>query len=396
MAGICYVAPDIAVPSARGASTHILELSAALAESGDEVHVISNRLAGQKQTEELRKVMFHRVYRWPKGIVSTPGSAVNKRTGDRSTGFGSLGYRMYLQTVNAARIGSFAARVMRRYGLDAVLERETAFGAGAFASLMTGRPLLLEVIGPRSSPLSLSRCFRLLAYSPLMVPSEFRSKAEYVEAAVNTEVFKVDLTARRRVRERLGIDGETVVGYVGTFQAFHGVSDLIKAAALALRRRTDLKFLLVGPHTRSSADLAGELGITKDVIFVGPVEYEDVPSYINASDILVAPYNTAGTDRETQGIGSPLKVLEYMAVGKPTIGSSLPQMRAIIRDGWNGRLFPEGDYTAMAEIVLELAESREKRDELGRNGLATVTQKYGWSLLANRINDLIREQTSAS
>ena len=393
MAGICYVAPDIAIPSPRGASTHILELAAALAKLGDEVHIVSKRLAGQKPVEEIRNVTLHRMYRWPGGVVPASEGWGTRGNDSRSVGFESLGYRLYLQTFNAARAGFFAARIIRGFSLGAVLERETAFGAGAFASVITGRPLLLEVIGPRSSPFSLSRCFKLLAYSSLMVPNEFRSRTEYVEAGVNTEIFKADGESRRKLREKLGLGDGIVVGYVGTFQTFHGVSDLLKAVELASRRRNDLKVLLVGPYSQSAVKLAADLRISSKVIFVGPVGYEDVPSYINASDIMVAPYNTVGTDRAVHGIGSPLKVLEYMATGKPTIGSSLPQLTTILQDGITGRLFPEGDFKRLAEIILELADSPVERERLGKKGSSMVNEKYVWSTLASRINDLILEHS---
>jgi len=393
LAGICYVAPDIAVPSPRGAATHILELSAALADLGDEVHVVTNRLEGQKQVEEVRRVTIHRVSRLPLGITQAPAGPGRRANESGSSGFQSLAYRMYLQTLNAARVGNFSADIIRRHNLDAVLERETAYGAGAFASFVTNRPLLLEIIGPRSSPLSLSRCFKLLAYSSLMVPEQFRSKAEYVEAAVNLGIFKPDEASGARVREQLGFGGQIVVGYVGTFQSFHGVDDLLRAAAIALKSHPELKFLLVGPQSPSSVQLVGDLGITSHVTFTGAVKYEDVPAFINASDIMVAPYRTVGTDRESHGIGSPLKVLEYMAVGKPTIGSSLPQLEAIIQDGFTGRLFPQGDTARLAGIITELAEGPAEREKLGRNGLALVSQRYAWTTLAGRINDLIARQS---
>jgi glycosyltransferase involved in cell wall biosynthesis len=381
------VAPDVGVPGTRGASTHVLELSAALKLSGDEVHVVCSRLPGQPETQEIRGVTFHRVYRLPGGIL-LPSAASGAASRKGIDGAASLGYRFYLQTVNAARVGSLVGGIIKRHGLDAIIERETAYGAGAFASVITGRPMVLEIIGPRTSPLSVARSSKLLAYSTSMVPEKALEKAEYVEAAVNPGIFKPDRASGLKVRERLGLTG-TVIGYAGTFQSFHGINDLLGASALALGKRPDLRFLMVGPRSEEASALAKALGVLDKMTFAGPVPYEEVASYLNASDILVAPYNTKGTDREQHGIGSPLKVLEYMAVGKAVIGSALPQLETMIKDGATGRLFPEGDVGRLGELIVELANDPGQRERLGREALNLVRERYTWAMLARRVNQIV-------
>jgi glycosyltransferase involved in cell wall biosynthesis len=391
MVGICYVAPDVEVPSPRGASTHILELSLALQESGNEVHVLCGRTKGQLPIEKIRGVTFHRLYRLPGGLISPPGRTSSPRNESELEGLESRAYRIYLQTANAIRVGLQASGIVKHFRLHAILERETAYGAGAVASLITSRLMLLEIIGPRTSPFSVSRCFRLFAYSPLMVPKRGRGKSVFVEAAVNTDLFKPDEAARSRVRSKYGLEGRIVVGYVGTFQSFHGISDLLKAAALALRQSPELRFVLVGPFSDEAKVSVQALGIADSVIFCGPVKYEDVPAYLNASDILVAPYNIRNTDRRVFGIGSPLKVLEYMAVGKVTIGSDLPQVKSIIDDRRTGLLFPEGDVEHLAEAILELALNPELRESLGKSGLELVRARYAWSSLATTVQSSVLE-----
>lgn len=354
--------------------------------------MLCGRSHSQLSTEDINGVIFHRFYR---GIVGqVPLSKYSWRLGgergrDRLVG---LAYRTYLQTVNAAYISAEAGRVIRLHTLDGVIERETAFGAGAIAARMTHRPMLLEVIGPRCSPLSLYQCFKLLAYNARMVPPAVRKKTIYVEAAANTSLFKRDNWAREAIREKYALGDSIVVGYVGTFQSFHGIGDLVRAAGLIIKQMPGVKFLLVGPYSQEVKRLADELGASHALIFVGPVRYEQVPSYINACDILVAPYNTKNSERKEAGIGSPLKVLEYMSVGKPTIGSALPQVAAIISHLKTGMLFPEGDVRALSDAVLELASNRDLRESLGNAAMKQVREKYTWLSLARRVQDIMAEE----
>lgn len=386
MVGICYVAPDIPVPQRRGASTHVLELARAFQQLGNQVHVVCRREKFQSREETISGVVFHRVYR---GLLA-PLPSSESRTGSdsESAGISSSAYNLYLRTFNALITGIMAARLVRSHGLQLIIERETAFGAGAIAAIIARRPMVLEIVGPNMSQLSTRVSFRILAYNEKMVPPKALSKTRFVKAAVNTEVFKPDQAARTRVRRDLGLEGSVVVGYVGTFQSWHGLEDLMKAIKILRRSSSTLKFLLVGPEKNvgdSFADIADSL------ILTGPVSYESVPGYINAADITVAPYNIQNTSRREKGIGSPLKVLEYMACGKPTVGSSLPQVAEILEDGKTGLLFPQGDANLLAQRIEELALDPALREELGKNALEKARKEFTWISFAQEVLSMSKE-----
>jgi len=301
-------------------------------------------------------------------------------------------YRLYLETGFALYVGYIAARIIDSYDLDVIIERETAFGAGAIASMISGRPMILEMIGPRFSPLSMKRSSRVLAYNALMVPERGMSKTVFVKAAVNTELFRPNPEAGRRVREGLKLDGVVTVGYVGSFLDWHGVEDLLDAAEIIKRQSGRVEFLMVGPHSEAVIKSAERRGLGEMVRFVGPVPYDRVPSYVNACDILVAPYNILRTSsRRSKGIGSPLKVLEYMACGKPSIGSDLPQVADFIEDGKTGLLFPQGDARSLANSIMLLADDLSYRQQLGNQALASIKSSYSWPALAGQIGTILEE-----
>ena len=391
MAGICYIAPDVEVPYHKGSSTHVLELSRALAGLGHKVHVISRRGRLNPKMEEIERVTFHRVYRGIIGQLRTRGTAGEGTASEGGIGLYGRAYHFYLESCFALYVACVAARMVESHGLDVIIERETAFGAGAIASKMTGRPMVLEMIGPRYSPLSMRRCSRVLAYNELMVPQKAMAKAVFVRAAVNLDLFKPNPEAGRGVRRELNLDGAVTVGYIGSFLDWHGIDDLLDAAEIINGKSGGIEFLMVGPHSDAIIESVSKRGLGDVVRLVGPVPYDKVPSFVNACDILVAPYNTLGTSRSQKGIGSPLKVLEYMACGKPSIGSDLPQVADLIEDGKTGLLFPQGDARTLASSIMALADDPHYRQQLGEQALASVRSAYSWSGLAEQIGSILEE-----
>jgi len=204
-------------------------------------------------------------------------------------------------------------------GIDVVIERETAFGAGAVLSSILGVPMVLEMVGPRVSAISLRKASKVLAYSTVMTRGRVpASKLEIVPAGVNTELFAPNQDAGEKVKRRYGLSSDFVLGYVVTFQRWHGVNELLLACSKLGPAARGVKVLLVGPYFAEAMKYSEELGLGDETKFAGPVPYEDVPEYINACDVLCAPYDPSlSTIRSEGGIGAPLKVLEYMACEKP-------------------------------------------------------------------------------
>lgn len=391
LAGICYIAPDVEVPYHKGSSTHVLELSRALTGLGHRVHVISRRGASSPAVEEIGGVTYHRLYRGVVIPLRSRGDSASSTASEGGSGLYGRAYHLYLETCFALYVGYVAARTVQSFGIDVIIERETAFGAGAIASKMTGRPMVLEMIGPWYSPLSMIRSSRVLAYNERMVPKDAMVKAVFLKAAVNLDLFKPDQEAGRKVRGQLNLDGAVTVGYIGSFLDWHGVDDLLDAAEIIKGQSGGVEFLMVGPHSEAVIASVAKRGLSDLVRFAGPVPYDRVPSYVNACDMLVAPYNILGTSRSSKGIGSPLKVLEYMACGKPAIGSDLPQVADLIEDGKTGLLFPQGDTRSLAGAIMLLADDPSYRQELGQQALASVRSTYSWSELAGQISSILEE-----
>ena len=390
---ICYVAIDVAIPHFRGASTHVYEVAKNLAHFGNEVHVVSRRVnASQPRYELFENIHVHRIYR---GILKAlPLSSYQRLERERKMRFVDKLYEWYLFTIFSLYSGLVSARIIRKYGIDVIIERETSFGAGAIASLLTKKPMILEIIGPRYSKLSFKRAKKVLAYSKSMIfeRSSIADKVVWVNAAADTERFRPDAIKRRITREALGLKDSVVVGYVGTFARWHGMEELIEASVEVLKLHPDARFLMVGPYFEWAKEHAKAHGVLNSFIFTGPVPYSEVSSYINAADILVAPYNPSKDSlRRKYGIGSPLKVFEYMACQKPVITTAVDPITNVIQHEKTGILVAAGDFKALASAILSLIEDSESARHIGKAAREDVEKYYSWKTFTKQLASILEE-----
>jgi len=284
--------------------------------------------------------------------------------------------------------------------IDLIFERETAFGAGAMASVLTGRPFILEVIGNRVSKFQTRKSSKIIAYSRGMFEGTSEAgRVETVTGAVDTDMFSPDPSGRAEIRKLYSLDSP-VVGYVGTFQEWHGIAELIEAAGYVLKRRANTKFLMVGPYYKEAQAKVERVGLGASFVFTGPIPYVDVPKYINAADVLVAPYNPgkiASTEQiRRHGLGAPLKVYEYMAVGKPVITTDVRPISDPVEDGVTGYLVKPGDAQGLGRSLDRLLENPESFGAMGEAARRSMIAKYSWGLLARQLSAIFEGVLSAS
>lgn len=149
-------------------------------------------------------------------------------------------------------------------------------------------------------------------------------------------------------RARLGLRrGEPVVGTVGRLDAQKGMTYFLKAAALVLRQRPDVRFVIAGDgHLLAQhQEEARALGIADRTVFAGFCE--DVPLVQSVFDVQVFASLWEGT---------PLTVFEAMAMSRPIVSTTVDGLGEVLRHGENALLVPPRDVEGLATGVLELLE----------------------------------------
>ena len=198
----------------------------------------------------------------------------------------------------------------------------------------------------------------------------------------------VDGTA---IRRELGLAGRIGIGFVSSFNLWHGVKVLTRAIEPVVRACPETVFVMVGDGRlrRQSEEYVQAHGLADHTIYTGLVTHERVPEYLAACDILVSPHvpNPDGTIF----FGSPTKLFEYMAMGKPVVASRLGQIAEVLEDGRNAVLVEPGDADDLARGILSLIGNPERARALGQQARADALAHHTWTRHAQRIVEAIEE-----
>jgi glycosyltransferase involved in cell wall biosynthesis len=199
------------------------------------------------------------------------------------------------------------------------------------------------------------------------------------------------------VRQKWGLEGKTVVGFIGTFGAWHGADLLVNTYGELLQQRPDLRtqtrLLLIGdgpgmPRVRS---LICQYKIEESCILTGLVPQARGPEHLAACDILVNA--TIPNPDGTHFFGSPTKLFEYMAMGKGIVSADLDQMSEVLLDGETAWLFSAGKTDQFVSALLKAIESPDEVRRRGANARAEVERNHTWRAHTGRIIDALSRQT---
>lgn len=182
-------------------------------------------------------------------------------------------------------------------------------------------------------------------------------KITVIPNAVDVASFGAPRPADAELRARLGLDGKTVIGFIGSFYHYEGLHVLLDAMPLLLAARPDTRLLLVGggPEDARLRARARARGVDHATVFTGRVPHGEVGRYYDLIDLLVYPRISI---RLTELV-TPLKPLEAMAERRMVAASDVGGHRELIRDGETGTLFRAGDPVDLAAVVARVLSSRD-------------------------------------
>ena len=160
-----------------------------------------------------------------------------------------------------------------------------------------------------------------------------------------------------------------MIGWSGSFRAFHRLDILIEAFAKVMAAAPNARLLLVGDgqERQHIEALVRARELDTSVVFTGKVSHEAVPTYLRAMDIAAIP---AGADSDFHY--SPLKLREFMACGVPTVAPQLGEMgREFGEEATPVQTYRPGDVDGFADEIIRLVEDRSAlRRTLGEQSYA--------------------------
>ncbi|HRP96657.1 MAG TPA: glycosyltransferase [Rhodocyclaceae bacterium] len=399
MPRVAYVCADPGVPvfGSKGASIHVQEVVRAMRRAGAEVELFATRLGGEPPPD-LDGIVVHRL---PEPGHGEPAAreraalAANRslRAALAEAGPYELIYERYALWSHAAMDHARAAGCAGLLEVNAPLVDEQA----------VHRTLVHRAAAERVAARVFAAAHALIAVSSgvgayLAIYPRARQRIVVIPNGVDPARFPA---ARFAKRPPLAAGNCFTIGFVGTLKPWHGLDVLVEAFARLHARDPGVRLLIVGdgPERAAIEAALANRALTAVVRLTGAVAPHEVPDWLAAMDVGVAPYpDLAGF------YFSPLKLYEYMAAALPVVASDVGDLHHVVRHGVTGLLCTPGDVDALETALASLRRDAALRRRLGAAARMAVLNGHTWDAVVARILDLAgwrrtattgREETSA-
>ena len=171
-------------------------------------------------------------------------------------------------------------------------------------------------------------------------------------------------------RGMFGISSEaTVLLYVGVLDRTHNLTPVLEALRRVTHPSLELHIVGDGVVRRQYEEEARASG--HKVLFHGRVPHADIPQYIAAADVCLAPYDPTCFPNG-QIAYATLKVPEYMACARPVASVASGHILRLIQPGISGFLFP--NQTPSWTDFLQTLPPRAHLREMGRAAARAASQ----------------------
>jgi phosphatidylinositol alpha-mannosyltransferase len=178
------------------------------------------------------------------------------------------------------------------------------------------------------------------------------------------------------------------IGFLGRFtEERKGFPVLAAAFAQLAADRPGLRLLVAGPGDADELRDMLDESVRDRVTYLGKVSEEDKARMLRSVDIYAAP--------NTRGESFGMILTEAMAAGSAVVASDIDAFRRVLDGGVAGRLFRNGDATALAHAIGELLD-----DPVGRAALVaratSVVAAYDWPVVAQQVLEVYQSAIEAT
>lgn len=300
---------------------------------------------------------------------------------------------------------ALAARAMKP---DVLYERYNLFLlAGLWLRRLFGVPMLLEINAPLAAERRRFDNLRLAGLADraeawvwrgadralpvtgvlaeqLLAKGVRANRIAVVPNGVGQE-FLTPPPATKAAQTALRIEANVVLGFVGFMRPWHGLDRVIDFIA-DTEPAAGLHLLLIGdgPARDDLMRQAAARGVANRVTFTGVIDRTNIIAHIAAFDIALQP--------DVVSYASPLKLFEYMALGRAIIAPNTANIREVIADGENAVLFEPGQTDTFHRALSRLCQDGDLRQRLGQAARDTIVSRgFTWARNAARIEAMARE-----
>jgi glycosyltransferase involved in cell wall biosynthesis len=151
----------------------------------------------------------------------------------------------------------------------------------------------------------------------------------------------------------------------------YGVDVVAHAFVKVAEQRDDVSLMLLGGGSQGAfiRNILTSGGVIERVTFPGTISQTELPRFYRMADLFISASHVDG---------SSVSLMEALACGLPCVVSDIPANKEWVTDGVNGWVFPDGDVSALAAVILKAIQQRERLLDSGKNARATAEEKADW------------------
>lgn len=253
-------------------------------------------------------------------------------------------------------------------------------------SMLPGSRQALSVIGRQVDVITYVSRYARSRIAAALGPM---SVLEYLPPGVDTDLFRPDPVARRRLRSTLGLGDRPVIACISRLVARKGQDMLIRALPEILCAVPDALLLIVGdgPDRTTLERRAADAGLSASVLFTGPVPWSELPAHYAVADVFAMPCRTRGRGLDVEGLG--IVFLEASAAGLPVVAGSSGGAPETVLEDRTGEVVDGRDVPAIAAAVLRPLLDRQLAQQRGSTGRAWIGSTWDWQRSADRLAQLL-------
>jgi glycosyltransferase involved in cell wall biosynthesis len=188
------------------------------------------------------------------------------------------------------------------------------------------------------------------------------------------------------IADRYNLRNKKVIGWTGSFRGFHALDHVVNAFEIVHKKHPDTVLMLVGDglEFEKIKGIVHSKNLQDYVIMTGKRDFIEVPSYIVNFDVSVV------SARSAEGFHySPLKLREYLAVGKAVIAPKAGDLPQIFNEGEDLLFYEAGNYHDLSNQILKILEDKKIRNKLVTNAKQWLREEGAWTHELKKVCEIL-------
>jgi len=352
---------------------HAIELATRIKKLGTDVEIVSDRLRGEEENEEIRSVPIVRVKKksffldanvLAKLLNQEEPSVVNWHCSDiwSSFYFSRLGKKTNFNIVWTLHSGPLTLSDVKSLSWQDILQLHvfwnnfvSAYFPKAMIRGWASLPSIKHII-----TLSERMAGKLVDFG---ISQE---KITCIPSGVDVDVFRPSTES---------CDGSSIL-YFGPLSRFRGIDVLLAAYSEIRKRFPSSRLVILARGAKPDNHWIRKAASMQNLELVtGTLSQEEIIRYLRESSIIALPFKL------WPQVECPSTVLEAMAIGKVVVTTSIGGVQEIVENGENGFVIPPNDSGRLASVILRLLNEPEEQGKIGRRARKHVERYYDWRVV---------------